>query len=64
MLKTASVPLLLLTLLLPNFAFAQSVTTSAYFTMGSGLLVLIGLATYVIRQLLYVIRHYKQKPAK
>jgi hypothetical protein len=55
---------LLSTLLLPNLAFAESLGAPAYLTMGSGLLVLIGLATYVVKQMRYLIRQHMNKPAK
>ena len=64
MLKNTSVHVLLLTLLLPNVAFAQSIAASAYEILGCGLLVLLGLTAYVIRQLRYLLHKYSQQPAK
>ncbi len=55
---------LLAALGMPNLAWAESLAAPAYFTMGSGLLVLFGLAAYVIRQLRNVVRQYSKEPAK
>lgn len=47
----------------PSLAFAESIAAAAYITMGSGILVVIGLAAYIIRQMRYLIRQHHNKPA-
>ena len=47
----------------PSLAFAESVAAAAYITMGSGILVVLGLATYIIKQMRYLIRQHSNKPA-
>lgn len=47
----------------PSLAFAESISAAAYITMGSGILVVIGLALYIVKQMRYLIRQHSNKPA-
>lgn len=47
----------------PSLVYAESLAASAYITMGSGILVVIGLATYIIKKMRYLIRQHSKKPA-
>lgn len=65
MLQYISIGLVLLgSLLQSNIALAESLAAPAYITMGSGLLLLLGLAVYVIKQMRFLIRQHSKKPAQ
>ena len=54
---------LLVCALSPSLAFAESLSAAAYMTMGSGILVVVGLAIYVVKQMRYLIRQHLNQPA-
>ena len=60
--KLHSMFLLGMSTYLPSLAFAESLTAPAYLTFGSGLLVVLGLATYVVKRLRDLTRRYAKKP--
>lgn len=60
--KLHSMFLLGMSAYLPSLAFAESLTAPAYLTLGSGLLVVLGLATYVVKRLRELTRRYAKKP--
>ena len=62
--KALSVLLLLMSACLPNVAFAETLGAPVYLTMASGLLLLLGLATYVVKQMRYLIRQHRNKPVE
>ena len=53
---------LLICALSPSLAFAESLDTATY-VMGSGILVVVGLAIYVVKQMRYLIRQHLNQPA-
>jgi CHASE1-domain containing sensor protein len=49
----------------PNYAFAESTTNPAYVFLGGGLIIVLALAIYVIKQIIYSVRnHCDKRPAK
>lgn len=51
----------LFSFMVPSLAFAQSPSSSAYLVFGSGLLLVLALTIYVIRQIRFSLRNYHSK---